>query len=57
MAQNRGRKARVIAKIKGFTDLEPESVNKASGKWISVHRPKGDDSETVSVSFGDESTR
>nr|KJB52768.1 hypothetical protein B456_008G275900 [Gossypium raimondii] len=56
MGRNRGRKARVIAKIKGFTDLEPESVNEASGKWISVHRPKGDDSETVSVSFGDEST-
>ncbi|KAH1075424.1 hypothetical protein J1N35_027752 [Gossypium stocksii] len=56
MGQNRGRKARVIAKIKGFTDLKPESVNEASGKWISVHRPKGDDSETVAVSFGDEST-
>ncbi|KAK8324340.1 hypothetical protein V6Z11_A12G295300 [Gossypium hirsutum] len=56
MGQNRGRKARVIAKIKGFTDLETESVNEASGKWISVHRPKGDDSETVAVSFGDEST-
>ncbi|PPD82996.1 hypothetical protein GOBAR_DD20099 [Gossypium barbadense] len=56
MGRNRGRKARVIAKIKGFTDLEPESVNEASGKWISVHRPKGDDSETVAVSFGDEST-
>ncbi|KAA3459868.1 kinesin-like protein KIF22 isoform X3 [Gossypium australe] len=56
MGQNRGRKARVIAKIKGFTDLEPGSVNEASGKWISVHRPKGDDSETVAVSFGDEST-
>ncbi|KAG8476309.1 hypothetical protein CXB51_033033 [Gossypium anomalum] len=56
MGQNRGQKARVIAKIKGFTDLEPESVNEASGKWISVHRPKGDDSETVAVSFGDEST-
>ncbi|KAK5777967.1 kinesin-like protein KIN-10C isoform X2 [Gossypium arboreum] len=56
MGQNRGRKARVIAKIKGFTDLETESVNEASGKWISVHRPKEDDSETVAVSFGDEST-
>ncbi|GMI99625.1 hypothetical protein like AT5G23910 [Hibiscus trionum] len=52
MGPNQGRKTRVIAKIKGFTDLEPE----ASGKWISVHRPKGDDSETVAVSFGDEST-
>ncbi|KAK9021825.1 hypothetical protein V6N11_011793 [Hibiscus sabdariffa] len=51
MGPNQGRKARVIAKIKGFTDLEPE----ASGRWISVHRPKGDDSETVTVSFGDES--
>ncbi|KAK8537147.1 hypothetical protein V6N13_042093 [Hibiscus sabdariffa] len=51
MGPNQGRKARVIAKIKGFTDLEPE----ASGEWISVHRPKGDDSETVTVSFGDES--
>ncbi|GMJ06517.1 hypothetical protein like AT5G23910 [Hibiscus trionum] len=51
MGPNRGRKARLIAKIKGFTDLEPE----ASGKWISVHRPKGDESGTVTVSFGDES--
>ncbi|KAE8733912.1 ATP binding microtubule motor family protein, putative isoform 2 [Hibiscus syriacus] len=50
MGPNQGRKARVIAKIKGFTDLEPE----ASEKWISVHR--GDDSGTLTVSFGDELT-
>ncbi|XP_039046563.1 kinesin-like protein KIN-10C [Hibiscus syriacus] len=50
MGPNQGRKARVIAKIKGFTDLEQE----ASGKWISVHR--GDDSGPVTLSFGDEST-
>ncbi|XP_022734566.1 kinesin-like protein KIN-10C [Durio zibethinus] len=55
MRPNHGRKARVIAKIKGFTDQEPESANEASGKWISVHKPKGDDSEIVTVSFGDQS--
>ncbi|KAK8479470.1 hypothetical protein V6N12_058142 [Hibiscus sabdariffa] len=52
MGPNQARKARVIAKIKGSTDLELE----ASGKWISVHRPEGDDSGTTKVSFGDEST-
>ncbi|KAK8599472.1 hypothetical protein V6N13_077393 [Hibiscus sabdariffa] len=52
MGPNQARKARVIAKIKGFTDLEPDT----SGKWISVHRPNGDDSGTITVSFGDEST-
>ncbi|XWS61186.1 hypothetical protein CRYUN_Cryun07bG0103900 [Craigia yunnanensis] len=57
MGPNQGRKARVIAKIKGFTDLEPESADEASGKWISVHKPKGDDSEIVTISFGDQSAR
>ncbi|XP_022737058.1 kinesin-like protein KIN-10C [Durio zibethinus] len=55
MGPNQVRKARVIAKIKGFKDLEPESANAASRNWISVHKPKGDDSETVAVSFGDQS--
>ncbi|XWS37853.1 hypothetical protein CRYUN_Cryun19dG0081100 [Craigia yunnanensis] len=55
MGLNQGRKARVIAKIKGFTDLEPESANEASRRWISIHKPKGDDSDTVTVSFGDQS--
>ncbi|KAK6262343.1 hypothetical protein QUC31_008159 [Theobroma cacao] len=56
MGPNQGRKARVIAKIKGFTDLKTESADEASGKWISVHKPKGDDSESVTISFGDQST-
>ncbi|EOY23230.1 ATP binding microtubule motor family protein, putative isoform 1 [Theobroma cacao] len=56
MGPNQGRKARVIAKIKGFTDLKTESTDEASGKWISVHKPKGDDSESVTISFGDQST-
>ncbi|XVF12519.1 hypothetical protein REPUB_Repub08aG0125400 [Reevesia pubescens] len=55
MGPNQGRKARVIAKIKGFTDLEPESTIEASRKWISVHKHKGDDSDTVTVFFGDQS--
>ncbi|OMO71773.1 kinesin-like protein KIF22-like protein [Corchorus olitorius] len=57
MGLNQGRKARVIAKIKGFTDLEPETADEASRRWISVHKPNGDDSETVTVSFGDQSAR
>ncbi|XVF53585.1 hypothetical protein PTKIN_Ptkin05aG0110100 [Pterospermum kingtungense] len=55
MGLNQGRKARVIAKIKGFTDLEQESTDEASRKWIWVHKPKGEDSNTVTVSFGDQS--
>lgn len=55
--QVRKGKARVIAKIKGFTDLEPESVDEASRKLISVHKPSGDDSDTVTVSFGDQPAR
>ncbi|XVE64243.1 hypothetical protein DITRI_Ditri07aG0085700 [Diplodiscus trichospermus] len=55
MGLNQCRKARVIAKIKGFTDLEAESAEEASRRWISVHKPKGDDPDTVTVSFGDQS--
>ncbi|OMO59575.1 ATP binding microtubule motor family protein [Corchorus olitorius] len=55
MGLNQGRKARVIAKIKGFTDLEPETADEASRRWISVHKPNGDDSETVTISFGHQS--
>ncbi|XVE58520.1 hypothetical protein DITRI_Ditri04bG0175900 [Diplodiscus trichospermus] len=55
MGLNRGRKARVIAKIKGSTVTE--SANETSKRWISIHKPKGvgDDSEIVTVCFGDQS--
>ncbi|XP_031281089.1 kinesin-like protein KIN-10C isoform X1 [Pistacia vera] len=45
-----GKKVRVIAKVRGFTDLEAESSN-----CVSVHKPNGVESETVSISFGDQS--
>ncbi|XVF76930.1 hypothetical protein PTKIN_Ptkin13bG0306800 [Pterospermum kingtungense] len=31
--------------------MEPESTDEGLRKWISVHKPKGDDFDTVTVSF------
>lgn len=45
---NPSKKVRVIAKIRGFADLEAESAN-----WVSVDKPKGDESSSVTVSFRD----
>ncbi|KAA8533711.1 hypothetical protein F0562_031228 [Nyssa sinensis] len=50
------RKVRVVAKIRAFTDRESESLNGDSTPWISVHKPKEDSSDRVSISFGDQST-
>ncbi|GLT35939.1 hypothetical protein SLA2020_103490 [Shorea laevis] len=47
-----GRKVRVIAKIRrGFTDLESESGSGGTKDRISVQKPNGDESETVTISF------
>ncbi|KFK27680.1 hypothetical protein AALP_AA8G414800 [Arabis alpina] len=48
-SMSQGRKmVRVVARVKPSTD----PVAQASAKSISVHKPKGDESETVSISFG-----
>ncbi|KAG5558603.1 hypothetical protein RHGRI_008525 [Rhododendron griersonianum] len=55
---NPSRKVRIVAKIRGFTDQETESLNGDSAPWISVRKPNEDGSaEKTTVSFGDQSTR
>ncbi|KAL5746355.1 hypothetical protein ACOSP7_027501 [Xanthoceras sorbifolium] len=46
---NRSKKVRVVAKIRGFTDLEAGPAN-----WATVRKPQGDESDAVTVSFGDD---
>ena len=46
---NISKKARVIAKIRRFTDLEAESAN-----WVCIQKPNGEDSDSVTVSFAGE---
>ncbi|PON44190.1 Kinesin-like protein [Trema orientale] len=53
MELNPSRKVRVVAKIRGFTDREAEFASGVS--WISVNKPNGEASESVTVSFGDQS--
>ncbi|XP_015878132.1 kinesin-like protein KIN-10C isoform X3 [Ziziphus jujuba] len=53
MGLNPSRKVRIVAKIRGFTDLEADFPSGVS--WISTKKPKGEASETVSLSFGDQS--
>ncbi|KAA0043469.1 kinesin-like protein KIF22-B isoform X1 [Cucumis melo var. makuwa] len=47
-----GRKVRVIAKIKSLPGQEIDGGSTAS--WISVNKPDGDASESVTISFGDQ---
>ncbi|XP_044468274.1 kinesin-like protein KIN-10C isoform X2 [Mangifera indica] len=47
---NNSKKVRVIAKVRGFTDLEAETSS-----CVSVHKPNGVESETVSICYGDQS--
>ncbi|XP_058205944.1 kinesin-like protein KIN-10C [Rhododendron vialii] len=55
---NPSRKVRIVAKIRGFTDQETESLNGDSAPWISVRKPNEDGSaEKTTVSFGDQSAR
>lgn len=49
---NNSKKVRVIAKVRGFTDLEAETSS-----CVSVHKPNGVESETVSICYGDQSGR
>ncbi|GMY39578.1 kinesin-like protein KIN-10C isoform X2 [Fagus crenata] len=44
------RKVRVVAKIRGFTDSDSSTT-----PWISVNKPNGEASESVTVSFRDQS--
>ncbi|KAK6155684.1 hypothetical protein DH2020_009932 [Rehmannia glutinosa] len=41
---NPSRKVRIIGKIRGFTDRESESLSQDSKPWITVKKPKEDDS-------------
>ncbi|XAR53651.1 Plus-end-directed kinesin ATPase [Bertholletia excelsa] len=59
MASSKPRpKVRIVAKIRGFTDREFESVSGDSAPWIRVRKP-GDNnsSEKVKICFGDQPTR
>ncbi|KAF8412244.1 hypothetical protein HHK36_000204 [Tetracentron sinense] len=52
------RKIRIIGKIRASTDEEIESSN-ANGvvkPWISVQKPNGESSDSVTISFGDQTT-
>ncbi|XP_020412305.1 kinesin-like protein KIN-10C isoform X3 [Prunus persica] len=49
MRPNPSRKVRVVAKIRGFTGPEGELSSEVS--WISVNKPKGEASESVTLSF------
>ncbi|KAK9291431.1 hypothetical protein L1049_019378 [Liquidambar formosana] len=54
---NPPRKVRVVAKIRAFTDVEfGPFKGVCRTPWISVHKPKGELSESVAISFGDQST-
>ena len=50
-------KIRIVGKIRGFTDLESQSLMGLSGPWISVRKPDGEFSESVILSFGEQSAR
>ncbi|KAF5731187.1 ATP binding microtubule motor family protein putative isoform 1 [Tripterygium wilfordii] len=53
---NQGRKVRVVAKIRSFSDLEVGSTSEAAATpWILVHKAKGDASESVTISLADKS--
>ncbi|CAN1751738.1 Kinesin-like protein KIN-10C [Linum perenne] len=50
------RKVRVVAKIRGLTDSEVLPGKAApEGKWISVSKPNGEDSDGVTVTLGEQS--
>ena len=49
---NISKKARVIAKIRGFADLEAESANS-----VCIQKPNREDSDSVTISFGEQPSR
>ncbi|KAL6976935.1 hypothetical protein U1Q18_025722 [Sarracenia purpurea var. burkii] len=58
LCSNPSRKIRIVARIRGFTDQEAESLNEDSAPWISVQKPSEDvSSEKVKICFGNASTR
>lgn len=52
---NEERKVRVVVKIKSLPGQELDGGSTAS--WISVHKPDGDASNSVTISFGDQPVR
>ncbi|CAK9185044.1 unnamed protein product [Ilex paraguariensis] len=57
LCSNPSRKVRIVAKIRGFTDQESQSVIGNPTPWICVHKPKeGALSEKVTISFGEQPT-
>ncbi|KAM7273929.1 hypothetical protein ACFE04_028593 [Oxalis oulophora] len=53
MESNQNRKVRVIAKIKGSSELSDDAP---LAPWIKVHKPQGDQSSSVGISFGDQTS-
>ncbi|KAF8413180.1 hypothetical protein HHK36_001156 [Tetracentron sinense] len=51
-----GRKVRIVGKIRASTDLEIDSSNGVLAPWISVRKSDGESPESVTISFGDQST-
>ena len=56
---NAGRKVRVVAKVRGFSGPEPDSEPRSSRTvdWVTVNKPLGENSEGVTISFGEQSSR
>ena len=52
---NEARKVRVVARIKSFADQVLDGGSMAS--WISVNKPDGDASDSVTISFGGQPVR
>ncbi|XP_062120390.1 kinesin-like protein KIN-10C isoform X2 [Humulus lupulus] len=52
MGFNPSKKVRVVAKLRGLTDQEAELSSGIS--WISVKKPNGEASDTVTIYFGDQ---
>ncbi|RYR06641.1 hypothetical protein Ahy_B05g073951 [Arachis hypogaea] len=49
------RKVRVVAKLRGSLRQEPDSEPKLNS-WISVNKPQGENFESVTLSFGEQSS-
>ncbi|QHO44011.1 hypothetical protein HN51_009494 [Arachis hypogaea] len=49
------RKVRVVAKLRGILRQEPDSEPKLNS-WISVNKPQGENFESVTLSFGEQSS-
>lgn len=56
-SRNPSRKIRIVGKIRGFTDLEAQPSDGFSEPWITVRKINGENSESVTLSFGDQNAR